>query len=142
VELALYMKRHGLRPRQVQMFMPTPATLATAAWHSGVDPLTGEAVFVARGNRERSRQRALLFYWNRDEWPHVREALVHFGREDLIGKGDAAIVPPGPAYGAWERRGRGNASLRYDTHMGLKVERASAEEEKEMNWESVTGQGS
>jgi radical SAM superfamily enzyme YgiQ (UPF0313 family) len=138
VELALYMKKHGLRPRQVQMFMPTPATLATATWHSGVDPVTGEPVFVARGSRERSRQRALLFYWNRDEWPHVREALVRWRREDLIGKGDGALVPPGPAYGAWERGGKRSTSVRYDTHMGLKVERASAQEQGEMNWEGVS----
>lgn len=140
VELALYMKAHGLRPRQVQMFMPTPATLATAAWYSGVDPMTHEPVTVARGGRERSRQRALLFYWKREEWPHVREALVHWGRADLIGRHPGALVPPGPAHGAWSRRGDGTRSaVRYDTHqgMGMQLERASREEEAEMSWEGV-----
>ena len=79
IELALYMKREGLRPRQVQMFMPTPATLATAAYVSGRDPYTKQEVFVARGRQERSRQRALLFYWKREEWPMVREALRAWG---------------------------------------------------------------
>lgn len=160
VELALYMKKHRLRPRQVQMFMPTPATLATAAWHSGLDPLTGEPVFVAKGGRERSRQRALLLYWKREEWPHVREALRHWGREDLIGSQAGSLVPQGPAYHAMSGRGRDvRGSVRYDTHaelktkpnsgmndstmndstmnMGMEIERASAEEEEEMSWEGV-----
>lgn len=136
IELALYMKAHGLRPRQVQMFMPTPATLATAAWHSGVDPLTDRPVTVAKGGRERARQRALLFYWKREEWPHVREALIHWGRADLIGAHVGALVPPGPAFAAGSRRGR---SIRYDTHEGMRVERASPDEEAEMSWEAVAG---
>jgi radical SAM superfamily enzyme YgiQ (UPF0313 family) len=137
IELALYMKEHGLRPRQVQMFMPTPATLATAAWYSGIDPLTHQPVFVAKGGRERSRQRALLFYWKRDEWPHVREALQTWGRADLIGRHPDALVPPGPAFHAQPLRSRRPTDVRFDTHMGLKVERARPGEEDEMSWEGV-----
>jgi radical SAM superfamily enzyme YgiQ (UPF0313 family) len=139
IELALYMKEHGLRPRQVQMFMPTPSTIATAIFVSGVDPYTKKPVFVARGSRERSRQRALLFYWKQEEWPHVREALTAWGRKDLIGKGRRCLVPPGPAFGAWRnqrRKGRGGG-VRYDTHMGMKIERADRSEEREENWESI-----
>lgn len=139
VELALYMKEHGLRPRQVQMFMPTPATIATAIFVSGVDPYTKQPIFVARGGRERSRQRALLFYWRQEEWPHVREALTSWGRKDLIGKGRHHLVPPGPAYGAWRNQKR-RKQIRYDTHMGLKVERASKAEEREESWEAVAAQ--
>ena len=97
IELALYMKKHGLRPRQVQMFMPTPATLATAMYVTGVDPFTKKPVVVARGGKERSRQRALLLYWKKEEWPHVREALIAWGRRDLISRGPSGLVPPGPA---------------------------------------------
>lgn len=136
IELALYMKLHGLRPRQVQMFMPTPATLATAMYHSGLDPMTRKPVHVARGKLERSRQRALLFYWKREEWPHVREALHKWGRPDLIGTHPGALVPPGPAF-ASGARGSKAPRVRYDTHMGLKVERATAAEEQEENWEAV-----
>ncbi len=136
IELALYMKRRRLRPRQVQMFMPTPATLATAIYVSGVDPYTKQPVHVARGGRERSRQRALLFFWKQEEWPHVREALQTWGRTDLIGKGRHHLVPPGPAYGAWESRKR-RGPVRYDTQMGMKVERATKAEEREENWEAV-----
>jgi uncharacterized radical SAM protein YgiQ len=138
VELAIYMKQHKLRPRQVQMFMPTPATLATATYVSGFDPFTRKPVHVARGGRERSRQRALLFYWKKEEWPYVREALRAWGRTDLIGRGPDALVPSGPAYGAWSERARvGDRRIRYDTNMGMKVERASKREEAEENWEAV-----
>ena len=140
IELAIYMKTQGLRPRQVQMFMPTPATLATAMYVSGVDPHTKEPLPVARGLKERSRQRALLFYWKKEEWPHVREALTAWGRADLIGHGPQALVPPGPAWGSWTKPNAG--SLRYNTHtadgaMGAQIERASPEEEAEQAWEAV-----
>lgn len=141
IALAQYMKAKKLRPRQVQLFIPTPATLATAMYVSGHDPQTGEPVVVAKGDRERSRQRALLFYWKKEEWPHVREALQTWGRRDLIGRGPQHLVPPGPAWGAWSRRpprkGRGRRGLRYDTHMGMKVERASEAEQREESWEAI-----
>ena len=135
IELALYMKKHGLRTRQVQMFMPTPATIATAIYYSGVDPYTKKPVFVAKGRRERSRQRALLFWWKPEEAPHVREALTAWGRKDLIGRHKGALVGPGPAYAAHKRKG--GKGVRYDTHMGLRVERAPKHEESEENWEAI-----
>lgn len=137
IELALYMKEHRLRPRQVQMFMPTPATIATAVFHSGIDPFTRQPVHVARGRKERSRQRALLFYWKREEWPHVREALQAWGRRDLIGRGSRCLVPPGPAFGAWSQRSRHRREVRYDTHMGVRVERATPREVREESWEAI-----
>ena len=141
IQLAQYMKKSGLRPRQVQMFMPTPATIATAMYVSGMDPYTKKSVFVARGDRERSRQRALLFYWKKEEWPHVREALTAWRRKDLIGNGPDCLVPPGAAYGAWTRWKRNSKSVRFDTHMGLKVEGARQYEEDEQNWEAVSTSG-
>ncbi len=141
IELALYMKRVGLKPRQVQMFMPTPGTLATAMYVTGMDPMTRQPIHVTRGDRERARQRALLFWWSRDAWPNVREALIAWGYERYIGRGPEHIVPPGPAWGSWKDRSRaGKGSIRFDTHMGMQVERASAEEEAEQAWEAVAGQ--
>jgi uncharacterized radical SAM protein YgiQ len=136
IELALYMKEHKLRPRQVQMFMPTPSTISTATWYTGVDPYTRKPVHVARGGRERSRQRALLFYWKKEEAPHVREALMAWRRPDLIGRDPECLVQPGPAFGAWSNRAK-TTPVRYDTHMGAKVERATRQEEQEENWEAV-----
>ncbi len=104
IAMALWLKEQGIRPRQVQLFLPTPGTMATAMFHSGIDPSTGEPVPVARGEQERARHRALLFYWKREEAPAVREALQAWGREDLIGRGRGKLVEPGPARGGWERR--------------------------------------
>ena len=140
--LALFMKEHKLRPRQVQMFMPTPGTLSTAMYVSGIDPYTKKPVFVAKGRRERSRQRALLFYWKPEEAPHVREALMAWGRADLIGRGAGFLVKPGPAYGDWDRRAQtGKRSIRFDTHMGMRVERATKLEQSEESWEAIAMDG-
>ena len=106
IELSLYLKERGIKPRQVQLFLPTPGTMATAMFHSGLDPTTGRTVPVARSEQERARHRALLFYWKREEAPAVREALSAWGREDLIGRGRDKLVEPGPARGGWERRPR------------------------------------
>ena len=133
IELALYMKSQGLRPRQVQLFMPTPGTISTAMYISGIDPYTKVSLSIARGGKERSRQRALLFYWKKEEWPHVREALVSWRRTDLIGKGKHHLVPPGPSYGAWTKNKRAKEHM----GMGMKVERASRQEEREESWEAI-----
>lgn len=136
VELALYMKKNGLQCRQVQMFMPTPGTISTAMYVSGVDPYTKQAVYVARGHKERSRQRALLFYWKREEWPAIREALQAWGRSDLIGAGPGCLVPPGPARGGWLSGPRPEPTV---GAMGMKVERASRQELDEERWEGHAG---
>ncbi len=135
IELALYMKANDLRCRQVQLFMPTPGTIATAMFVSGVDPYSKQPVFVARGHKERARQRALLFWWKREEFPAVREALSAWGRRDLIGNGPGALVPPGPAFGNWQR----GARPEFREGMGMQVERASREEVNEERWEGHAG---
>ncbi len=93
VELALWLKGQGYRPRQVQDFIPTPMSIASAMYHTGVDPLTGEPVVVAKGLREKRLQKALLLYWDREHWPLAREALREAGRADLIGSGPGCLVP-------------------------------------------------
>jgi len=94
VDLALWLKHNGKRPRQVQDFIPTPMSVATAMYYSGFDPLKMEPVYTARGLREKKLQKALLLYWNPEQWPLAREALIQAGREDLIGRGPHALVPP------------------------------------------------
>ncbi len=94
VDLALWLKQNGKRPRQVQDFIPTPMSVATAMYYSGYDPLKMEPVYTARGLREKKLQKALLLYWNPEQWPLAREALIQAGREDLIGRGPHALVPP------------------------------------------------
>jgi uncharacterized radical SAM protein YgiQ len=96
VELALWLKHNGRRPRQVQDFIPTPMSLAATMYHTGLDPLSMEPVYTATGLREKKLQKALLLYWDREQWPLAREALRQAGREDLIGPGRACLVPPEP----------------------------------------------
>ena len=95
IELALYLKREGIHPEQVQDFYPAPLTLAAAMFHTGKEPLTGEAVFVARTDNEKAMQRALLLFYDPDFHRKAREALRAAGREDLIGRGNKCLVPDG-----------------------------------------------
>jgi len=92
VELAEYLRDSGFVPDQVQDFYPTPGTLATAMYRSGLDPLTMEPVYVARGAKERSYQRALLQYNKPENRSLVLEALRLAGRTDLIGRGPKCLV--------------------------------------------------
>ena len=93
VELALWLKKNGRRPRQVQDFIPTPMAMATCMYHTGIDPLTMTPVYTATGLRAKKLQKALLLYWSPDQWPLAREALREAGRADLIGNGPSALVP-------------------------------------------------
>ncbi|HEY8079550.1 MAG TPA: YgiQ family radical SAM protein [Labilithrix sp.] len=105
IELALYLKRQNLRPRQVQDFIPTPMAVATTMFYTGIDPLTGESVYSARDLREKKMMKALIFWWDAQHWPLAREALRAAGRRDLIGKTPHALVPPeGPADRARAKR--------------------------------------
>jgi uncharacterized radical SAM protein YgiQ len=92
IELAEYLRDSGFIPDQVQDFYPTPGTLSTAMYWTGIDPFTGEAVHVARGAHERALQRALLQYDRPANRELVREALVSAGRRDLIGRGPECLI--------------------------------------------------
>ncbi|RII25904.1 MAG: YgiQ family radical SAM protein [Geobacter sp.] len=93
VELALFLKRSGLRVEQVQDFTPTPGTLATCMYHTGLDPLTGAAVYVPRGDREKRLQKSLLLSHLPAERATIIQALRECGREDaaveLLGRSAA-----------------------------------------------------
>ena len=106
IELALWLKREGYKPRQVQDFIPTPMSVASAMYFTGIDPLTGERVHVARGLKEKRLQKALLLYWDKSQHDLAREALRQAGREDLIGKSPQHLVPPEERR-PWRQRGRG-----------------------------------
>jgi uncharacterized radical SAM protein YgiQ len=93
IELAEYLRDSGFVPDQVQDFYPTPGTLSTAMYWTGLDPLTGEELHVARGARERAQQRALLQFNKPENRELVRGALIEAGRRDLIGRGPRCLVP-------------------------------------------------
>ena len=94
VDLALYMKKIGLNPEQVQDFCPTPGTASTVMYYTGIDPLSGKKVYCTTDYREKQLQRALLQYYKRENAPLIREALKKCGREDLIGYSEDCLVRP------------------------------------------------
>ena len=94
VELALYLKKHNARPEQVQDFYPTPGTISTCMYYTGIDPTTMKEVYVPRSPKEKAMQRALLQYTVPKNAPLVREALRACGRQDLIGTGPKCLVRP------------------------------------------------
>jgi uncharacterized radical SAM protein YgiQ len=104
IALALWLKERGMRPRQVQDFIPTPMAIATAMYHTGIDPLTNKPVHVARDLREKRMMKALLFYWDEQHWPLAREALLKAKRRDLIGVLIPSMNPRTERPGAPPRR--------------------------------------
>lgn len=83
LETALELRKAGFVPDQIQDFYPTPGTLATCMYHTGLDPWTGETIHVARGARERALQRALLQFNKKENHPLVLEALRMVNRPEL-----------------------------------------------------------
>jgi len=106
LELALWLKKNGLRADQVQAFLPGPMATATAMYHSGKNPLkritrTSEQVQIPKGLKVRRLHKAFLRYHDPANWPLLREALRRMGRADLIGSGRRHLVPAWqPAPGA------------------------------------------
>ncbi|MCL2462951.1 MAG: DUF3362 domain-containing protein, partial [Defluviitaleaceae bacterium] len=92
VELAEYLLKNRIKPEQVQDFYPTPGTVSTCMYYTGVNPLTGESVHVPRNPREKAMQRALLQYGAPGNRELVIEALKITGRTDLIGVGKDKLV--------------------------------------------------
>ncbi len=99
IELAEYIRDMGYNPEQVQDFYPTPSTLSTVMYYTGLDPRTMEKVYVPTDPHEKAMQRALIQYRNPKNYYLVREALLKAHREDLIGSGPKCLiraVPPRP----------------------------------------------
>lgn len=94
VALALWLKKERLNPEQVQDFYPTPGTISTVMYYTGIHPLTGKPIPVATDPREKMLQRALLQYARPENAGLVREALKKAGREDLIGNRPECLVRP------------------------------------------------
>ena len=100
--LTEYLRETGHQPEQVQDFYPTPGTLSTCMYYTGLDPRTMKPVYVPQTPHEKAMQRALLQWKNPKNFPLIREALRLCNREDLIGHGRKALVPPSGGK-PWER---------------------------------------
>jgi uncharacterized radical SAM protein YgiQ len=117
IDLAVFLKRNGYRPDQVQDFIPAPFDIATCIYYTGIDPFTKEEVYVARGLRDRKMQRALMQFFKPENWFTVRDALLEAGRQDLIGNGCDCLIPAHPPKEAIEaRRRRANADGHDHSH--------------------------
>jgi uncharacterized radical SAM protein YgiQ len=105
LQLALWLKRNGFRPDQVQAFLPSPMASATAMYHTGLSPLRSlkarQPVHVVKSLAQRRLHKAFLRYHDPENWPMLREALHRMGRTDLIGSGKHQLVP------SWQPAGTG-----------------------------------
>ena len=114
IELAEYVRDMGFNPEQVQDFYPTPSTISTCMYYTGLDPLTMEPIYVPKTPHEKALQRALIQYRNPANYDLVREALVKAGRTDLIGWDKQCLIRPirpkkrDADGGAPKGKGRGN----------------------------------
>ena len=94
VKFAEYLNANRINPQQVQDFYPTPGTISTCMYYTGLDPFTMKEVYVAKSPKEKAMQRALLQFKNPDNYKLVYEALVEAGRTDLIGLSPKCLIPP------------------------------------------------
>jgi uncharacterized radical SAM protein YgiQ len=113
IDLAIFLKRNGYRPDQVQDFIPAPFDVATCMYYTGIDPFTKQEVYIARNLRDRKMQRALLQFFKPENYFEVRKALIEAGRSDLIGGGcDCLIGAQPPKEALQSRRDKANQDMR------------------------------
>jgi uncharacterized radical SAM protein YgiQ len=115
IDLALYLKRNGYRPDQVQDFIPAPFDIATCMYYTGLDPFTKKPVTIAKGLNDRKMQRALMQFFKPGNYFEVRDALIKAGRQDLIGGCDGLIPNQPPKEAIDARRKQANAGDHYHT---------------------------
>ncbi len=116
VEMALWLKKWGYSPEQVQDFYPTPGTISTVMYFTGIHPMTGKSVYVTTDYHEKQLQRALLQFSKPENANLVREALKLAGREELIGNGAECLVRPAFGGGRFEPRGKKPTAPRDKSH--------------------------
>ncbi len=93
IELAEYIKTMGYMPEQVQDFYPTPGSLSTTMYYTGMNPITGEQVYIPKDQQEKNMQRALMQFSVPENYNIVKGALIRCRREDLIGNGPKCLIP-------------------------------------------------
>ena len=127
VELAEYIRDMGYNPEQVQDFYPTPSTLSTVMYYTGLDPRTMEKVYVPTDPHEKAMQRALIQYRNPKNYYLVREALIAAHREDLIGSGPKCLIRAiPPKAGSYTAGGKAAAKSAGPHPRGQTADRRSA----------------
>ena len=110
VELAEFLRDSRHAPKQVQDFYPTPSTVSTCMYYTGLDPRTMQPVYVAKSPHEKAMQRALIQYRDPKNYGLVKEALLKAGRADLIGMGEKCLIRPREGIG--KKKGKKNVNKR------------------------------
>ncbi len=118
IELAEYLRDTKYQPEQVQDFYPTPGTLSTTMFYTGLDPLTMKPVYVPKSKHEKAMQRALLQYRAPRNYELVHAALVEAGREDLIGFGPRCLIKPKGEYQRSYSNNKGKSSSNKSSSRG------------------------
>ena len=141
IELAEYLRDIKYQPEQVQDFYPTPGTLSTTMFYTGIDPRTMKEVYIPKSKQEKAMQRALLQYSAPRNYDLVHNALVEAGREDLIGYGPRCLIKPREARGALNRQfdknkkgPKSNSSSGYKGKSGRNNK--SFEKKNDSNWKN------
>jgi radical SAM superfamily enzyme YgiQ (UPF0313 family) len=112
IELAVFLKRNGYKPDQVQDFIPAPLDVATSMYYTGLDPFSLKEVYIAKALKDRKSQRALMQFFKPENYFEVRDALRQAGRSDLIGEGCDCLIPSKPPKEAIDKR-RTDANERF-----------------------------
>ena len=120
IETAVYLKRNGIRSEQVQEFVPGPFELATCMYYTGLNPITGQPVYVPFRLRERRLQKALLMYDDPNSYHDIKSALKESGREDLIGTEGHCLIAPYPPKSLSMRRSSRVKRLQQQNEEGKK----------------------
>ncbi len=107
IELAVFLKRNGYKPDQVQDFIPAPLDVATCMYYTEMDPFTKKPVFIAKKLKDRKAQRALMQFFKPENYFEVAKALRACGRQELIGNGCDCLIPAKPPKEAIDKRRRG-----------------------------------
>ncbi len=131
IELAVFLKKEGLRPEQVQDFYPTPGTISTCMFYTGLDPYTLKPVYVPRTPEEKAKQRALLQYFKPENREMVLAALKSAGRADLIGSGPDCLVHT-------PRESRGSTEFQKNKPTGKKTNNRHSDSMKKITGYSRT----
>ena len=140
IELAEYLRDIGYMPEQVQDFYPTPSTMSTVMYFTGIDPRDMKPVYICRNPHEKAMQRALIQYRNPDNYDLVKEALIKGGREDLIGFDKKCLITPRKmGTGKPKNMGKPENHTKAIAHSGTKpVKRATGKPQSSIKPEKKT----
>ena len=131
IELAEYLRDIGYMPEQVQDFYPTPSTISTCMYYTGLDPRTMQPVYVPTNHHEKAMQRALIQYRNPKNYDLVEEALLSAGREDLIGFEKHCLIRP-------RKKGQGEQRFYQNKKVGFNEKASKVGKEQQKNKKKKT----